>query len=76
MHIAATVAQSEALALQLLQRSGTVAQEDIVQLFGGNKSGASRWLRKLEQEGTVARWSEGRNKFVVLAECGAVASRA
>jgi hypothetical protein len=62
----ATVAQSEALALQLLQRAGTVAQEDIVQLFGGNKSRASRWLGRLEQEGTVARWSEGRNKFVVL----------
>jgi hypothetical protein len=74
--VAATVAHSEALALQLLHRSGTVAQEDIVQLFGGNKSRASRWLGKLEQEGTVRRWSEGRNKFAALTERGAVASRA
>lgn len=73
--VAATVAQSENLAMQLLQRTGTVAgqtatvaQEDIVQLFGGNKSRASRWLGKLEQEGTVARWCEGRNKFVQLGE--------
>ncbi len=77
----ATIAQSEALALQLLQRGGTVvgqtpavAQEDIVRLFGGNKSRASRWLGRLEQEGTIARWSEGRNKFVVLAAKAMVSS--
>lgn len=64
----ATVAHSETLALQLLQRAGTVAQEDIVQLFGGNKSRASRWLGRLEREGQVSRWSEGRNKFAALME--------
>jgi hypothetical protein len=64
---AATVAHNcEALALQLLQRSATVAQEEVVQLFGGNKSRASRWLQRLEREGTVTRWIEGRQKFVEL----------
>lgn len=72
---AATVAAAncEALAVQLLQRSATVvgqrsaiAQEDIVQLFGGNKSRASRWLGRLEREGAVERWSEGRRKFAAL----------
>lgn len=64
----ATVANVEAVATQLLRRSPTVPQAEIVRLFGGNKSRASRWLGRLEREGTVSRWSEGRQKFVTLRE--------
>lgn len=63
----ATVARNcEALAMQLLQRSTAVAQEDIVQLFGGNKSKASRWLGRVEREGRITRWGKGRSKFASL----------
>lgn len=59
-------ANPEALTLQLLQRSATVPQSAVVQLFGGDKARASRFLSKLEREGAVIRDTAGREKIVTL----------
>jgi hypothetical protein len=69
-------ANPEALTLQLLQRSATVPQSAVVQLFGGDKARASRFLSKLEREGSVTRDQAGREKSVTLMANLKEASRA
>lgn len=58
--------QDTARALSLLKR-GERPQAEIVQLFGGDKSKASRCLSKLERGGQVKRTGRGRQKIVALA---------